>query len=155
MRKSILSTLAIAALLVSFTSCKENTKATEATPTAQTPTEEAILVDEEEVIVEEVEIEDTEAAAEADLVEATPNTVSSEKVSEPSSSDKSELKHDGSYGDVKDDETVVVTYSYTVMGKAITGSKTFKGHQKEVEAGVHKLTDSLKKIDPNIKITTN
>ncbi|KAB1068380.1 hypothetical protein F6U93_06680 [Tamlana haliotis] len=144
MKKSFLSSLALAALLVSFTSCKDNAKADEASSSEDT-TEEVVVV-EEEVVVEEA-TEDTETEA-----EATPATGST-KVS-GGSTDNVELTEDGSNGDVKDTETVEVVYSYTVMGKVLTGSKTFSGHQDEVEASVKKLEDSLTKIDPNLKIST-
>ncbi|WP_067144809.1 hypothetical protein [Pseudotamlana agarivorans] len=144
MKKSILSTLALTALIVSFTSCKDNAKAAEATPTTEEPTEEVIVVEEEEIVVEDATEESEGATEEAGTVEKAHSTSSSD----------APLNHDGSYGDVKDAETVEVTYSYTVMGKAISGSKTFSGHQKEVETAVQKFSDSLKKIDPNIKITS-
>ncbi|MDO6760646.1 hypothetical protein Q4566_10585 [Tamlana sp. 2_MG-2023] len=140
MKKSILSTLTMVALIVSLTACKDNTKGAEETTIEETPTEE-IMVEEDIIIEENIEVEEGE-------VEATPPTGST-KVAGGSTADT-----DDSYDDVKDDETVEVEYSYTVMGKVITGSKTFTGHQDEVEASVKKLSDSLTKIDPNIKITT-
>lgn len=55
----------------------------------------------------------------------------------------------------KDVEEVTVSYSYTVLGKEIKGSKTFDGTQAEVESAVKALTDSIQKIDPAVKITTD
>lgn len=147
MKQSTLSTLALTALVLSFTACKENAKAAEATPTGEDPIEEVIA----EEVEEEIIVEDTPTATEAST-----ETVSNDMETETktTTSDDVPLTHDGSYGDVKDAETVEVTYSYTLMGKVISGSKTFSGHQKEVETAVHKFSDSLKKLDPNIKIVS-
>ncbi|WP_194766697.1 hypothetical protein [Tamlana sp. I1] len=143
MKKSILSTLAMVALLISFTSCKDKAKESDATPT------EDVIV--EEVIVEEVDADDT--ADDTEVIEVTEEDVVATESASTSSSHASS-KEEGSDVIPKDDETVVVSYTYKVMGKEVSGSKTFMGHQKEVEAAVKKLSDSLKRVDPNIVITT-
>lgn len=127
MKKTIVSSLVLLTLVFSIsTSCKGEKKSSDSDATEEIIVEEVIV--EEDIIVVKETADDTTVAPE---------------------------ETEGSEDVLVDEEEVTVTYSYTVAGQEIKGSKTFSGHQSVVESGVQALTDSLKKIDPKIKIITN
>ena len=135
MKKTILTKMVLLAIALTFSlSCKSDKK--------QSDTEVT-----EEVTVEEVTTEETNTSEKDDM------TTDSSESTTTESDESSETSED--LGTPEDKEGVTVSYSYTVLGKEVKGSKSFSGTQAEVESAVKKLTDSLKKIDPKIKITTN
>ena len=137
MKKLLLGTTLLLALSLTFTSCKDNKKAEsmeEGIENAAEATEDAM----EDAADAVSEAADDAGEAVEDAAEETGEAVN----------DAVEAAKE-----LVDKEEVVVDYSYTVAGKEIKGSKTFSGHQDEVEAAVKKLEDSLKKIDPKITIT--
>lgn len=129
MKKVLLSLVMVMALLISFTSCKGEKKDTETTEVEVTETVE--------VEVTETEDMDATEATEATEVETTTTEGDAEAPAK----------------DVLDEESVTVTYARMINGMEVKAKKTFKGSQEEVEALVKTFEDSLKKLDPNIKIT--
>lgn len=128
MKKILIAIMALMLSMSVMTSCKDTKdKAKEATENAADAMEEAA---EDAVDAMEEAVEETKEAG-----EAVQNAV------------------DEAIVHLKDNESVTVSYSYTSAGKEIKGSKTFKGHQDEVEKAVQKLSDSIQKIDPDVKIT--
>lgn len=116
----------VTALLVSVTSCKEEKKETT-------------------VIEETIEVVEETANDAADAVEDAAEEVS-ETVTEAVENVEADAK------DVLDEESVTVTYSRMINGMEVKAKKSFKGSQEKVEALVKAFEDSLKKLDPNIKI---
>lgn len=131
MKKLLLNSLLVLALCFSVASCKEKSaeSAEDAIEETMEETEEAV----EETMEEAGEAIEEAGEAVGEAVQET----------EKSMEDL-----------VEDSESVTVTFTYTALGKEVKGSKTFSGSQEEVESAVQRLTDSIKKIDPNVKITT-